>query len=67
MSKFKVAVEWSMCGTIEVEAETLNEAICFAESDSDIPLPEGDYLEGSFLVNAEMSEYFAEERKLPLY
>lgn len=51
---FKVAVEWAVFGTIEVEAESLEEAIKIANEDESIPLPEWEYIDGSFEVNEDM-------------
>jgi hypothetical protein len=67
MPKFKIAVEWSECGTVEVEAKTLKEAAYKVENDLDIPLPESTYIDDSFVVNYQLSEYFAQEKNLPIY
>jgi hypothetical protein len=56
MSNFKVAVSWSVFGEMNIEAETLEDAIRIAQDDTQIPLPEGEYIDGSFNVDAEMSE-----------
>lgn len=50
MAKFKVAVEWVMTKNIEIEADSLSEAILEAEDLPNLP-DDGDYLEGSFEVN----------------
>jgi len=60
MAKYKIPVEWSMCGMVEIEASSLEEAInIFDETQDDIPLPdESDYIDGSFQrVDAEMEYY----------
>ena len=48
---WKIPVSWSMMGTICVEADTLDEAISIAESDSSIPLPCGYYIDDSWQVD----------------
>ena len=67
MAKFRVAVEWSMYGEVEVDADTLQEAIEKVEDDLDMPLPEGEYIDDSFVVNSEFSEFLAKEKNLPIY
>ena len=52
MKKFKVAVQWMMTATIEVEAEDIEDAIDIA---ADADLPEGEFLEDSFEVCDEMT------------
>ena len=52
--KFKIPVEWSMYGTVEVEARTVKEAVKKAEDyfyNSATPLPEGNYIEDSLIIN----------------
>jgi len=52
MKTFKIPVEWAVFGVVEIEAETLEEAIKKVDEDNDeIPLPEGDYIDGSWQVN----------------
>ena len=47
---FKIPVEWAVYGTVEVEANTLEEAIeIFDRTIDEIPLREGDYIDGSFI------------------
>lgn len=52
MKKFKVAVQWMMTATIEVEAEDIEDAIDIA---ADADLPAGEFLEDSFEVCDEMT------------
>jgi hypothetical protein len=59
---FRIACDWQESGYMYVKASTLEEAIKKAEN-SDDPLPDGDYIDGSFQVNKEMSEFFYEEDK----
>ena len=60
MKTYKIPCTWVMSGTIEVEADTVVEAILKAE---DAPLPtESDYMEGSFVIDLElMHQWLAEE------
>ena len=54
MKTYKIGVVWQMYGYVEVEAESLAEAIHEAQ---DAPLPEdGSYVEGSFEVDVEGSD-----------
>lgn len=51
MSKiFKIPVEWSVYATVEIEAESLEEAVkIFDETIDEIPLPtDCDYIDDSF-------------------
>ena len=55
MKTYKIGVVWQMYGTVEVEANNLEEAIHILHS-TDVPLPEnGEYIEGSFEVDVEGS------------
>ena len=47
---FKIPVEWTVCDTVEIEAESLEEAVrIFDEISDDIPLPtEPNYIYGTF-------------------
>lgn len=56
MKAFKIPVEWSVYDTVEIEAESMEQAIkIFDETMDDIPLPtEPEYIDGSFQrVNAD--------------
>ena len=53
--EFKIACDWAESGEMYVEADSLEEAIKIAEN-SDDPLPYGDYIDGSFQVNKEVTE-----------
>lgn len=50
--KFKLAVTYEACGFIEVDADTLEEAMDMVSSDPDnYPLPAtSDYIDGSFAL-----------------
>ena len=50
MKKWKIPVTWEVCGIIECEAPTLEEAMEYAEDkDGVIPLPtDSDYIDGSW-------------------
>lgn len=46
---FKIPVSWEMYGMIEIEAQTLKEALrVFDETKDDMSLPDGEYSDGSF-------------------
>lgn len=49
MSIFKIPASWEVYGIIEIEAESLGKAIeIFDDQCDDIPLPEWNYIDGSF-------------------
>lgn len=51
----RVAVTWEMCGYINVEAESLKEAMDMVkENPDDFSLPvESDYVDGSFVLSTD--------------
>lgn len=52
MREFKIPVEWAMCGTVCIEANSVEEAYdIFKETIDDLPLPEGEYMDGSFQMS----------------
>ena len=59
---YKIPCTWVMSGTIEVEADTLGEAIVKAEQ---APLPtESEYIEGSFAIDLDLlHEWLGEEEE----
>ena len=55
MKTYKIGVVWQMYGTVEIEANNLEQAIHILHS-TDVPLPDnGEYIEGSFEVDVEGS------------
>lgn len=50
MAKFKIPVEWSVYGVVEIEADSMEEAVDeFDETIDDIPLPDqSEYIDDSF-------------------
>lgn len=60
MAKWNVPVYWQMKSVIEVEADTLEDAIYKAQTD-DNPLPaDGEYLDGSWEAGDEDVEFVRE-------
>lgn len=61
--KWKIPVTWEVCGEIEVEADTLGEAMDEARINSDAyPLPEeSEYVDGSFALSMD------DEKSVMLY
>jgi hypothetical protein len=55
MAKYTVSVEWVMYTDVDVEAESLDEAIRLVEAMPDLP-KDGEYLNRSFKVNREITE-----------
>ena len=53
--KIKIPVIWEMCGMVEIEADSLEEAIeGFHSAEDDLPLPEcSDYVDGSFAISTD--------------
>ena len=62
MNTYKIPCTWVVSGTLEIEADTIGEAILKAEL---APLPtEPDYMEGSFVIDLElMHQWLAEEKE----
>jgi hypothetical protein len=62
MKTYKIPCSWVMSGTVEVEADTVGEAILKAEH---APLPtESEYIEESFVIDLELlHEYLGLEEK----
>ena len=65
MPKYKIPVSWVMTDEIDVEANSLEEAIQKVEESNE--LPDGEYLDSSFEVNRELisscPEIFGEQKK----
>lgn len=59
MKTWKIPVTWEMYGTVEIKANTLEEAFELAEDDS-IPLPDGDYVNASWKVDSEDEDFVRE-------
>ena len=55
MNKQKIAVTWEMCGFIEVEGNTVEEAMeNFKENPDKYKLPSnGEYVDGSFVLSTD--------------
>lgn len=52
--KYKIPVEWAMSGSIIIEASSPTEAIALArEQLHELQLPEGYYIDGSFVINSD--------------
>jgi hypothetical protein len=62
MKKYSIPVTWMMSNTITVEANSLEEAV---EKVDRLPLPEGEYINDSFRVEAHHIEdmHFDEQIK----
>ncbi len=50
MSSFRIPLVWQMYGHVDVEADTLDDAIEYALG-PDCPLPEGEYVDDSIQVD----------------
>lgn len=61
MAKYHIPVFWQMFGWVEVEANSLADAVREVESD-ETPLPEGTYVDASFEVEHEsLAEDYPDE------
>lgn len=60
---FRIACDWEVCGTMCIEANSLEEAIEQVEEFAPLAaLPVNDeYIDGSFKVNKEMTDHFYRE------
>lgn len=57
---YKIPVYWTMYDTMNVEADSLKQAIDLAIDT--LPLPHGDYVDGSFTVEMDtLNEIYPEE------
>lgn len=58
MAKWKIPVEWAMSALIDIEAETLEEAMEIARDDiGNIELPiDGEYIDGSWQLEMDDTE-----------
>lgn len=55
MKKFRVCVVWTMSATIEVEADSLNDAIRIAEETEGLP-EKSIYVDDSFMVDLDATQ-----------
>lgn len=55
MQIFRIPVQWQLYGEVEIKAYNIQEAIKIAKEDDSIPLPDGEYLEGSWQVEEDMN------------
>lgn len=55
MKTFRLPVEWSVYSFVEIEAETIKDAVKkFHEVEDDLPLPtEPEYIDGSFKLSTQ--------------
>ena len=63
MGKFyEIPCSWEVYGTVEVEADNLDEAVAKVEAD-DFPLPgRASYVDGSFEVDRDVAEELNKEQ-----
>ena len=53
---YEIPCSWEVYGTMEIEADSLEEAIELAERD-DSPMPDdSDYVDGSFQIDRDIAE-----------
>ena len=57
--KIKLPVTWEVCGLVEIEANSIEEAVeYFNQNSSDIELPENpEYVDGSFALSGDDPDY----------
>lgn len=56
MKEFKIHCSWRVCGTLYIQAETLEEAEEIALTESPLPI-ESEYLDDSFTLDREIHDY----------
>lgn len=62
MKKFKIPVDWSMCADVEVQANSLQEAIDIVQLQwAELPM-EGEYIDSSFQVNIDCAYQMNDEQ-----
>lgn len=55
--KYKIAVSWEMCGEVEIEANSIEEALIEA-SQGHIEMPiDSHYIDDSWQIDEQMSKY----------
>lgn len=54
---YEVAVEWSVCGTVKIEARSIEEAMTAAGELTPTDVEGPCYIDGSWAVNIEVTEY----------
>lgn len=60
----RIAVTWEVFGEVEIEANSLEEALDKVEADPDeVQLPEANYVDGSFKIDRNMSKYLNMTKK----
>ena len=60
MKTFKIPVSWSVCAEVDVEAETLGDAIEVAR-EGDLPLPlDWSYIDDSWAVDEDLAFLYME-------
>lgn len=58
MKTWIIPVTWEMCGTVPVDADTLEDAMRLAEEDESIPLPDnGSYVDASWSLSSDEVEF----------
>ena len=58
---YKIAVSWQVCGEVDIEATSIEEALRIADQD-DIPLPiDNRYIDASWEVDEEVSKILNDE------
>lgn len=61
MKEWKIPVVWEEYGFVKIEANTLEEAMKIARDDEGvIPLPEGNYVDNSWKLDTEDTDYVRE-------
>ena len=57
MKTWAIPVTWEVYGTVYVDANTLDEAVIIArDDDGQIPIPEVDYVDGSWRISEDDKE-----------
>lgn len=58
MKVWTIPVTWEECGTVNVKANTLSEAMDIVREDEEIPVPkESEYVDGSWQLSSDDERY----------
>lgn len=61
MKTYLIPVYWTVSGTIKVKADSLEKAIELADNS---PLPQGDYIDGSYHVNNHFIQFANDDEEI---
>ncbi len=57
---WKIPVTWEVCGSVLIPAKTLKEAMEIVKNDDTIPVPKGEYVDGSWSLSSDDEQFVLE-------